>query len=392
MRRSAAIGILALAVLVGLSVAGWLVANSVKSPEQAAADAAAPPPSLITAPVEFRVIAETVVTRAEVRPSLTIEVPPPSLDSDTKPVVTRVLVTKGQSVQEGDLLAEIAGRPIIYLEGDFPMFRPLSRGMEGLDVRQMERALSRLGHYSGPEDGVFGPKLERAIHQFYEALGYKPSSSDPGDQPSGDVGNGQPPAGDGGIVVPPGEVFFAQPSLQVERVIATLGSEVGGSSPNSGTSDAVLTLGTAEVIVESMLTVAQKAIVEPGMTAEILSEISGETFEAEVSEVADNPDAGSTTEGYRARIDPDDIVPAELIGQNVRVTIHTASTAAPSLVVPLSAIWSSGDGTAHVTRSAATGMTEEIAVQVGPSVGGFASVEPARGSQLSEGDLVVVGQ
>ncbi len=60
-------GVVGTAVL--LSVAGVLAAQLIKSPAQAVADTAPPPPSVITAPVEQRILKDTVIIRGTVTSS-----------------------------------------------------------------------------------------------------------------------------------------------------------------------------------------------------------------------------------------------------------------------------------------------------------------------------------
>lgn len=42
----------------------------------------------------------------------------------------------------------------------------LSRGSMGPDVERLQRRLAELGFYSGPIDGIFGPRTEEAVKQF----------------------------------------------------------------------------------------------------------------------------------------------------------------------------------------------------------------------------------
>ena len=61
--------LLALLVLAASSGLSWWLGARSQSPEQAAARAEPPPASWITAPVEERVLASTVVMRGDVRAS-----------------------------------------------------------------------------------------------------------------------------------------------------------------------------------------------------------------------------------------------------------------------------------------------------------------------------------
>ena len=80
--------------------------------------------------------------------------------------------------------------------------------LSGLDVLQLERALSVLGYDAGSVDGVYDINTARAVIEWTEA-----------------VGHGQ----DGRI--PVGSIVFHPGSLRTTDVLASVGSAVGPSSP-----------------------------------------------------------------------------------------------------------------------------------------------------------------
>jgi multidrug efflux pump subunit AcrA (membrane-fusion protein) len=163
------VGLVALVVGAGVS---WGVASRVQSPEQAAARATEPEASWITAPVELRVLASTVVFRGDVAPQVSLAVGVPSSVEGTG-VVTRVPPTAGADVPEGSLVVEVSGRPVFVFAGDVPVYRSLKPGMRGGDVAQLQAALVRLG-YATDGDGVFGETTKAALSEFYEQAGYEP--------------------------------------------------------------------------------------------------------------------------------------------------------------------------------------------------------------------------
>src|SRR4051794_39629920 len=59
--------LLALAALILLAAVGWMAARQIKSPAQLAADAAPPPASPITVPVERKVLSTKVIVRGTAR-------------------------------------------------------------------------------------------------------------------------------------------------------------------------------------------------------------------------------------------------------------------------------------------------------------------------------------
>ncbi|MEJ3747873.1 peptidoglycan-binding protein [Actinomycetes bacterium KLBMP 9797] len=172
--RSGRRGVLVVAIgSAVLSTSGLVASTFVRSPQQTAASARAPQPSLITAVVERRVLESTLVTRGQVAPATTIEVSPVTAQGATIQVVTAVRVRPGDEVQTGRVLLAVSGRPVIALAGAVPAYRDLKPGDSGPDVRQAQTALRRLGlETGGDRAGVFGPGTKAAVRRLYARLGY----------------------------------------------------------------------------------------------------------------------------------------------------------------------------------------------------------------------------
>ncbi|HET9381912.1 MAG TPA: peptidoglycan-binding protein [Streptomyces sp.] len=168
------------AVVVGstlLAVAGFAASQAVKSPAQAAADTEPPAADVLTAPVERRVLKETVVLRGTVTAGESVTVTPVASGDEgaTEPVVTKLPVEAGDTVRAGQILLEVSGRPVIALPGRLPVYRDLKPGAEGDDVAQVQKALRDLGHGTGSDaPGTFGPGTKAALQAFYAGLGYDP--------------------------------------------------------------------------------------------------------------------------------------------------------------------------------------------------------------------------
>jgi multidrug efflux pump subunit AcrA (membrane-fusion protein) len=158
--------------LLAFSGAAWWFGSRSQSPEQAAAKAAEPEASWITAPVERRVLTSTVVVRGDVRPEVAVSVAAPSSIEGTA-VVTGIPVTAGSDVVEGTKVVEVSGRPVFVLQGEVPVYRSLKPGMVGADVQQLQDALARLG-YLPDLDGRYGEATKAAVQSFYLAAGYEP--------------------------------------------------------------------------------------------------------------------------------------------------------------------------------------------------------------------------
>ncbi len=151
---------------------GWIAGQRIKSPAEIAAEQAPPEPSLITVPVEMRGLSQSLVVRGTVRSNESTPLEATSVSGET--IITRLTKEASSELVEGDVAIEVAGRPIFVLEGSLPVFRNLIPTLEGPDVEQLERALSRLGHDPGTIDGVFDGDTADAVEQLYRDAGYKP--------------------------------------------------------------------------------------------------------------------------------------------------------------------------------------------------------------------------
>ena len=178
-RRLVLVAVAAVAVLA--AVGGWLLGRQIESPAEAAARIAAPPASLISVPVEQRELSSAVITRGTIEfdQSEGIDVTGSEIGSS---IITRLTKQAGDELIEGDVAIEVAGRPLIVLQGELPVFRTFSPGLEGPDVLQLEEALERLGYDPGPVDGTFGSRTESAIEELYRDAGYRPPAIDVADQ------------------------------------------------------------------------------------------------------------------------------------------------------------------------------------------------------------------
>ncbi|MEN8041957.1 MAG: peptidoglycan-binding domain-containing protein [Actinomycetota bacterium] len=371
MRRQVTI-VVGLLVLVGAAAVGWVAALQIKSPAQVAAEAEPPEPSAITVPVEEMVISNDVVTRGSVRferPE-SISVSSVALDG-VAPVVTQAPAI-GDEFSEGDVLLEVAGRPVFVLEGDLPLFRTARRGDTGEDIAQLQEALVRLGFEIDEIDGVFGRQTEDAVVAFYESRGYEPLK----------VRNRRPP---GGYPAPETEfMFFATFPIRVDSVLIERGDVAAGE---------VMQVSGARLAIDSSVKLAEAEYVEVGTPVLIELDRLGVSMTGVVSEVAGGPGTNNVAvDKVYVEILPDE-VRADLNNTNVKVTIPVASrsTSGAVLAVPAAALSATGSGDTIVTVENADGTTRAVAVTPGLSTaGGMVEITPVDGD-LKIGDRVVVG-
>ncbi len=172
MNRRVILAIVA-AVAVFSAGIGWVAGQRIKSPAEIAAQTDAPEPSLITVPVEQRALSSNVVIRgqAEFDDATDIGV---SGSTSGASIITRLTKEANQKLEEGDVVIEVAGRPLIVLEGQLPIFRSLTPGLEGPDVLQLEEALARQGFDPGTVDKVYDANTEAAVADLYRKAGYSP--------------------------------------------------------------------------------------------------------------------------------------------------------------------------------------------------------------------------
>ncbi|MDI5969402.1 peptidoglycan-binding protein [Streptomyces sp. SL13] len=438
-------------VATAVAVSGLTLGASrfVKSPAQAAADTAAPPPSVMTAPVEDRVLKDSVILRGTVSASQTVEITPSGAGQDDAgpPVVTKINLTAGQTFGPARVLMEVSGRPVIALKGRLPVYRSLEPGAEGDDVAQLQQALRDTGRSVGSDrTGLFGPGTKSALAGLYRSIGYDPLPAVPsgGDtvadaqdavtaaqrhlqdvQSTGGTsadGDTNAMSGDraldisrasedlaqaekrlagvtarSGPMLPASEVVYLQSfPARVEKVGATVGSQVTGS---------VMTVSAGRLVVTGVLTGQQRTLVRPGQQVQILSEVDGTTAGATVRTISDtvtgtqddgNQDGSSapadgTSQGYVVTVEPVKPLSASLAGQDVRLTIQAAATKSKVLVVPVTAISAGADGATAVTVAGAGGRVRRVPVTTGASGDGYVEVRPVPPARLAAGEKVVTG-
>ncbi|MFE7588675.1 peptidoglycan-binding protein [Kitasatospora sp. NPDC057512] len=185
-RRRRLIVVIALVAAVTAGGGMW-AATLIRSPEQAAADAKAPPATVLTAPVVQRVLSNTTVLRGVFTAGQSFPVQPGAVSASAggpgggNPIVTALKVGSGDAVDSGQVLAEVSGRPVIALPGSTPAYRDMAPGESGGDIGQLQDVLRDMGYYPGGDDkGYFGAATKAAVARLYQKLGYPAATT--GDQ------------------------------------------------------------------------------------------------------------------------------------------------------------------------------------------------------------------
>jgi peptidoglycan hydrolase-like protein with peptidoglycan-binding domain len=409
-----------------LAVGGLIGASFVKSPQQLAADTAAPPPTVTTAAVVSQVLTSSVQMRGVVYPATEYDVYPsaPSSGSSSDSssgsaagspssaagsssagtvYISKLGVAAGDTIANGRKLAEIDGEPLFALAGKVPAWRDLTPGESGPDVAELQKALAALGYYDdGDTPGYFGPATEYAVSLYYEHLGYTPPSS--GGVPAADVVflpslPAKVVAVNGATGEQPGQPFLelaARGSLaltgelppayagQVKSGLkATIYDEVTGIHAAGTVSD----IGTATTIapVGAVVDIGSG----PSSAGSASSGSAGSTGSSNSSSSSSSGGADATP-FIPLAVHPSKPLASALNGENVLVTVETGQTEGPVLTVPVAAIVTTASGTSHVSVVGAHGKRTEVTVTPGISENGFVQVTPAKSGALAAGNRVVV--
>jgi peptidoglycan hydrolase-like protein with peptidoglycan-binding domain len=406
-----------------LAIGGLIGSSFVKSPQQIAADTAAPPPTVTTAKVVSQVLTSSVQMRGVVYPATQYDVYPSAPEADAAApgtgsaaggsaagsgssggvYISGLDVAAGQTISNGEKLAEIDGEPLFALAGGVPAWRDITPGESGPDVAELQKALASLGYYSGGDTpGFFGAATQEAVSEYYEHLGYTPPAT--GGVPMSDViflpslpakvvavngAKGQQPgqpflelAARGSLALtgelPPAYAAQVKPGLKVKIFDDVTGIHAAGAVAGVGTATTLAPVG---------------AIVNVGGGA-------GSVVSAGSAGSGSAPAAGSGSAGSAANpgatpfipltVRPSRPLPAALDGENVLVTVKTGRTEGPVLTVPVAAIVTTASGTSYVTVAGAHGKQTQVPVTPGISENGYVQVTPVTAGKLAAGDSVVV--
>jgi peptidoglycan hydrolase-like protein with peptidoglycan-binding domain len=407
-----------------LAIGGLIGSSFVKSPQQIAADTAAPPPTVTTAKVVSQVLTSSVEMRGVVYPATQYDVYPSAPEADAAApgtgsasggsatgggslgavYISRLDVAAGQTISNGEQLAEIDGEPMFALTGRVPAWRDITPGESGPDVAELQEALASLGYYSGGDvPRFFGTATEDAVSMYYEHLGYIAPAT-------------------GGV--PLTDVIFL-PSLPA-KVVAVNGAK--GQQPGQPFLELA---ARGSLALTGELSPAYAAQVKPGLKVKIFDEVTGIHAAGIVGEVgtattitpvgaivnvgggaasasaAQSAGSGSTSSGAGSSnsgssassgampfipliVNPSKPLPAALNGENVLVTVETGRTEGPVLTVPVAAIVTTGSGTSYVTVAGPGGKRTQVPVTPGISENGYVQVTPVKAGKLAAGDSVVV--
>jgi len=171
------IWIIAATAVVSLG-AGIGLSRMIVSPAEAAANASPPPAGPITVPVEQRALTNDIVMRGDATYEDPVSITLETGDIGGPAVVTGQVPTVGNDITAGQVILEVAGRPVILLTGELPVYRTLRAGVSGPDVQQLRQALAALGIDAGDvNNNVYDASAAAAVRELYNRVGYPAPSA-----------------------------------------------------------------------------------------------------------------------------------------------------------------------------------------------------------------------
>src|ERR1700733_13976768 len=350
-----------LALTVAVGVVAFLIGRGVSTPAQQAARARPPAPSVLTAPALLTHAPTTVVLRGTLSDGGAITVGVPSDLSGALAVVTAVATAPGARVDDGSLIAAVAGRPVFVMRGQIPAYSTLSYGTSGIEVSELQAGLEADGLGVGSDTaGTYGAGAAAA----------------------GAPGGRHKARPTQYAAVPLGEVMFTA-SLPVTVVsVAHLGQTIASGKP-------LATLGSAQLTFQAATDLNTASLLRIGATGRATSDLSNGSFAIRLSAKRPGaaPDGGPGSKLILTPIDP--AAAAAYVGQNMALHVRTGQAGGLQWVVPVSAVITDASGASSVT--VLHGSREvSVPVQAGLAFAGSEVVRPTNGG-LEAGDQVVTG-
>ncbi|MFE3448444.1 peptidoglycan-binding protein [Nonomuraea sp. NPDC059194] len=151
---------------------GWGVSTRLRSPADEAALRKPPKASLVTVPVERTKLVSTIVVNGTLEYGSPLPITLAGVVGGADATQRATRAPHPGKVTEGGILMEVNGRPVFAMSGKVPMHRTLAPGARGDDVKQVQRALRRLG-YGTRVTGVFDRATITAVTRFYAKKGYE---------------------------------------------------------------------------------------------------------------------------------------------------------------------------------------------------------------------------
>jgi hypothetical protein len=166
-----------LAIVMAAMAGSFLAGSYVRSPQSAALDSINTPIP-VTATVERRSLASTLIVPGNLTSGTSVGLAASVPPGTERAVITRVLVAVGDSVKPGTIIATVSGRPLIVISTSVPLYRDLKDGDNGQDALALQNWLVSIG-YRPSKTGVFDQSTQEAVAALYRDVGESaPRSAD----------------------------------------------------------------------------------------------------------------------------------------------------------------------------------------------------------------------
>ncbi|MHB1834346.1 MAG: peptidoglycan-binding protein [Solirubrobacteraceae bacterium] len=336
---------------------------------------------------------------------------PPQLSAPgAQPVITGFPWRVGSRVQDGDVLAEVAGQPIFMLSGETPAYRDLHEGDTGKDVAELQAALDAAGFPVSDPEGTYGSSTAAAVAALYRAHGYTaPLSSKPATSGRSSSGSKAKQSKQTKVVSERTAMVPVWSVVYVKSLPASVSAVHGALGDRLGSGNALLDLTTGGPVADVTVEPALASMLRKGMTAWLTGSEGegGPRVRGHIERVVVPSSNGSSssggeesassgsTEGSGSQAASKVIVafPANAaglrVGVHVNASIIRASSHDPVLVVPASAVQVAADAAEYVDVRR-DGTRRRVAVRQGVTAAGNVAVSPRAGEVLRSGEEVVI--
>ncbi|OIH95785.1 hypothetical protein BIU92_04635 [Curtobacterium sp. MCBA15_003] len=268
----------------------------------------------------------------------------------------------GDVIERDEDLYAVDERGVRSMYGTVPLWRDLSRGVHGTDVRQLNENLAALG-YDVSVDDEFGPRTQAAVRQWQEDRDHEVTG-----------------------VLTADDVAFVDGAVRVASVDGELGRSTGAAgagAAGTGGGD-VLQVTSTERIVSATVSQRDAERLAVGTRVDVRVNGTGAPMRGEVADVQPETDEdGGTKVVVSVSFDPGDRkLPAAASAQ----VDAEGTTERGVLSVPVSALVAGSGGHYAVDLVRRDGTTERVPVEPGFTAGGRVAIT----GDVAAGDRVVV--
>ncbi|MCX6044386.1 MAG: peptidoglycan-binding domain-containing protein [Chloroflexi bacterium] len=179
------------------------------------------------------------------------------------------IAVEGSIVMRGDPLFKIDELPVVALYGAVPMYRTLSKGVVGADVRQLQENLLKLGYTGFAADGIYTQATTAAVLAWQADLGLSQTG-----------------------MVEPAQIVFTPGPARIAEHVAGVGDLLGSDrAPILNYTDTARIVTVALNVVEQALAVEGGAVTVTlpdertvaGVIAKVSTVVKEEKFDVTVT-------------------------------------------------------------------------------------------------------------